>query len=414
MFKPFEWILALRYMRARRQEGFISVVALFSLLGIGLGVATLIIVMAVMNGFRIELMGRILGINGHVIVQAQAGPLNDYEALAKRIEGLAGVASAMPIVEGQVMATAQGQSSGALVRGIAKTDVARVPLVAGTLQGATLDAFDGADAVFLGERLANKLGVWVGDKVVLISPQGTQTAFGTTPRLKAYTVAAVFKLGMAEYDATFIFMPLDNARAFFRTGTGVSAIEVMLNNPDTAGAAVGRIAPLAGAGARLVTWEQLNATFFGALEVERNVMFLILVLIILIAAFNIISSLIMLVKDKGRGIAILRTMGATRGAVMRIFLIVGSAIGVVGTGFGVVLGVVFCANIESIRQALQNLTGAKLFPDEIYFLSQIPAKMEVGETVLVVVIALALSFLATLYPSWRAARLDPVEALRYE
>lgn len=414
MFKPFEWILALRYMRARRQEGFISVVALFSLLGIGLGVATLIIVMAVMNGFRIELMGRILGINGHVIVQAQAGPLNDYQALATRLQGLDGVASAMPIVEGQVMATARNQSSGALVRGIAKADLARMPLVADTLEGGALDAFDAADTVFLGERLASKLGLWVGDKVVLISPQGTQTAFGTTPRLKAYTVGALFKLGMAEYDATFIFMPLDSARAFFRTGDGVSAVELMLHDPDAARAMVALIAPLAAPGARIVTWQQLNATFFGALEVERNVMFLILTLIIVIAAFNIISSLIMLVKDKGRGIAILRTMGATQGAVMRIFLIAGSSIGVVGTLGGFVLGVVFCANIEGIRQALQNLTGAKLFPDEIYFLSQIPAKMEFGETLSVVAIALGLSLLATLYPSWRAARLDPVEALRYE
>jgi lipoprotein-releasing system permease protein len=415
MFRRFEWMLAGRYLRARRQEGFISVIAWFSLAGIGLGVATLIIVMAVMNGFRAELMGRILGINGHVVVQAQFGPVPDYDALAKKFETLPGVITAMPMVEAQVMVTARGQAGGGLVRGLSREDLARMPLVAGNIVGGSLDAFVGDDVIMIGNRMAERMGVSVGDNVTILSPNGTATVVGTTPRLKAYRVVGLFSLGMAEYDSTFVFMPIDPARAFFRTGEGVSAIEVMLRDPDSAPAVARQLTQMAsGTPLRAVTWQVLNATFFGALAVERNVMFLILTLIIVVAAFNIISSLIMLVKDKGRGIAILRTMGASRASIMRVFLIAGASIGIIGTLGGFVLGVVFCENIESIRQALQSLTGARLFPDEIYFLSKIPAKMEVGETASVVLIGLALSLLATLYPSWRAARLDPVEALRNE
>jgi len=413
MFRRFEWMLAGRYLRARRQEGFISIIAWFSLLGIGLGVATLIIVMAVMNGFRAELTGRILGINGHIIVQSQMGPVMDYEDLAKKFETLPEVTSAMPMVEAQVMVTARGQAGGGLVRGLSKADLARMPLVANNIVGGSIDAFEGDDVVMIGNRMADRMGIGIGDTVTILSPNGTTTVVGTTPRMKAYRVVGIFSLGMAEYDGTFVFMPIDHARAFFRTGPGVSAIEVMLKDPDASEAVAPRLRGMA-SGLRVVTWQVLNATFFGALAVERNVMFLILTLIIVVAAFNIISSLIMLVKDKGRGIAILRTMGATRGAIMRVFLICGASIGVIGTLGGFALGVLFCENIEAIRQFLQNMTGARLFPDEIYFLSRIPAKMEVDEVITVVLMGLALSFLATLYPSWRAARLDPVEALRHE
>lgn len=414
MFGRFEWMLAGRYLRARRQEGFISIIAWFSLLGIGLGVATLIIVMAVMNGFRAELMGRILGINGHVVVQAQFGPLPDYGDLAAKYQALPEVVSAMPMVEAQVMVTARGQAGGGLVRGLSQSDLARLPLVAGNIVSGSVDDFTGDDVVMIGQRMAERMGVRVGDSVTILSPNGTTTVVGTTPRMKAYRIAGLFNLGMAEYDSTFVFMPLDAARAFFRTGEGVSAIEVMIRQPDDAAAVGKKLVGLSPLGTRATTWQVLNATFFGALAVERNVMFLILTLIIVVAAFNIISSLIMLVKDKGRGIAILRTMGATRGTIMRVFLICGASIGVIGTLGGFALGVVFCENIETIRQALQSLTGARLFPDEIYFLSKIPAKMEIDETVTVVFMGLALSLLATLYPSWRAARLDPVEALRHE
>ena len=414
MFRRFEWVLAGRYLRARRQEGFISIIAWFSLLGIGLGVATLIIVMAVMNGFRAELMGRILGINGHIIVQAQVGPLMDYDDLAQRFETLPDVVSAMPMVEAQVMVTARGQAGGALVRGLSQADLARLPLVSTNIVGGSIDAFTGDDVVMIGSRMADRLGLTVGDNITIVSPNGTATVVGTTPRLKAYRIVGLFSLGMAEYDNSFVFMPVDPARAFFRTGPGVSAIEVMLRDPDLSDAVAGQLRTMGTAPLRTVTWQKLNATFFGALAVERNVMFLILTLIIVVAAFNIISSLIMLVKDKGRGIAILRTMGASRASIMRVFLICGASIGVIGTLGGFVLGVVFCDNIEAIRQFLQSLTGARLFPDEIYFLSRIPAKMEIDEVVTVVAMGLALSFLATLYPSWRAARLDPVEALRNE
>lgn len=414
MFRRFEWMLAGRYLRARRQEGFISIIAWFSLLGIGLGVATLIIVMAVMNGFRAELMGRILGINGHVVVQAQMGPVQNYDDLAVKYQTMPEVVSAMPMVEAQVMVSARGQAGGGLVRGLSQADLARLPLVAGNVVDGSIADFQGDDVVMIGRRMAERMGVRVGDLVTIVSPTGTTTVVGTTPRMKAYRVAALFNLGMAEYDATFVFMPLDAARAFFRTGEGVSAIEVMLRDPDQSDMVAKKLVGVSPLGTRATTWQVLNATFFGALAVERNVMFLILTLIIVVAAFNIISSLIMLVKDKGRGIAILRTMGASRGTILRVFLICGASIGVIGTLGGFALGVVFCENIEAIRQALQSLTGARLFPDEIYFLSKIPAKMEIDETLTVVAMGLALSLLATLYPSWRAARLDPVEALRNE
>ncbi|RJF87451.1 lipoprotein-releasing ABC transporter permease subunit [Oleomonas cavernae] len=416
MFGRFELMLAGRYLRARREEGSISVIAWLTLLGITIGIAALIIVMAVMNGFRADLMERILGVNGHVIVQAQFGPVQDYVALARKFETVSDVVTAMPMVEAQVMVTFRGQAGGGLVRGLSREDLARMPLVAKNITGGSLDALVGDDVVMIGNRMAERLGVAVGDSVTILSPTGTATVVGTTPRLKAYRVAALFSLGMAEYDSTFIFMPIDAARAFFRTGEGVSAIEVMLRDPDSAPLVARQLTQMADAGKplRSVTWQVTNSTFFGALAVERNVMFIILTLIMLVASLNIISSLIMLVKDKGRGIAILRTMGASRGSIMRVFMIAGASIGVIGVLGGFLLGVVFCDNIESIRQLLQNLTGARLFPDEIYFLSKIPAKMEVGETATVVVVGLIMSFLATLYPSWRAARLDPVEALRHE
>ena len=413
MFAPVEWMIAGRYMRARRQEGFISVIAGFSLLGIALGVATLIIVLSVMNGFRAELLGRILGLNGHFSVLSQSGEMTDYTPLVDALRGLPDVVAVTPLVEGQVMATRGTRASGALVRGLKLEDLRERPTIAGNIVSGSLDAFEG-DAVLLGSRLARSLGVGNGDQVTLVSPQGMSTAFGRVPRMKAYTVAGTFEVGMYEYDNTFIFMPLPAAQLYFKTGTGISQIEVMVSDPDDIRGVRFEIASKVGAGFRVFDWQQANSSFFNALQVERNVMFLILTLIILVAAFNIISSLIMLVKDKGGDIAILRTMGASRGMVMRVFFITGASIGVVGTVVGTVLGLLFCANIESLRRAIESLTGTELFAAEIYFLSQLPAKVDPGEVVMVVVMALGLSILATLYPSWRAARLDPVEALRYE
>ncbi len=413
-FAPYEWMLSLRYLRARRQEGFISIIAAFSFLGIMLGVATLIIVMAVMNGFRKELLNKILGLNGHVLVQPLESPLTDYEAVAQRLSGVEGIRIAVPIVEGQALASSPFNAAGVLVRGIRGADLAKIPSIAQNIKQGSLDGFDQGQGVVIGRRLADQLTLRAGDSVTMVSPRGAVTPMGTTPRIKPYKIAAVFEIGMSEYDAAFVFMPLTEAQAYFNRANDVTAIEVYTANPDDVQRYRQLITDAAKRPIFMVDWRQRNATFFSALQVERNVMFLILTLIILVAAFNIASSLIMLVKDKGRDIGILRTMGATQGAIMRIFLITGAAIGVVGAITGFVVGLVVCLNIESIRQFLSWLTNTEIFPPELYFLSRLPADLDPGETTAVVVMALALSLLATLYPSWRAARLDPVEALRYE
>ncbi|MBN9534003.1 MAG: lipoprotein-releasing ABC transporter permease subunit [Alphaproteobacteria bacterium] len=413
-FAPFEWMIALRYLRARRKEGFVSVISVISLIGIALGVATLIIVMSVMNGFRHELLSRILGLNGHVVVQSLSGPLTDYEGLAAKLRSVSGVTRATPVVDGQVMASANGINSGALVRGITRDDLRQFTTVSTKLSPGALARFQGGDSVIVGYRLAQKLGLLPGMNITLIAPEGNVTPFGTTPRVKTYSIAGTFNIGMSEYDATFIFMPLEEAQLYFNMNGSVSDLEVMVTNPDNLGTIIPSISRTVGPRMRIVTWQDMNSSLFGALQVERNVMFLILTLIILVAALNIVSGLVMLVKDKGGDIAILRTMGAARGAVMRVFFIAGASIGVLGTITGLIIGVVFCSYIEEIRQFLSSLTGTTLFNPEIYFLSKMPAEMDMGEVIAVVAMALSLSFLATLYPSWRAARLDPVEALRYE
>jgi lipoprotein-releasing system permease protein len=413
IFGSFERMVAFRYLRARRKEGFISVIAGFSLAGIGLGVATLIVVMAVMNGFRHELLGRILGINGHIGVYATQGPLTDYDSLAQRIRNLTGVTMAIPTIEGQVFATSAGGGTGAIVRGVRPEDLLARPIFKAHWRGDPAE-FSGEDSVVIGYRLAEKLGVSVGDTVSLISPKGSATAFGTVPRMRGYRVAGTFNVGMFEYDSGFVFMPLPAAQTYFRLPAAVTQIEVFLDDPDRVPATRRDLVRLTGGEARIYDWQQANANFFNAVQVERNVMFLILTLIILVAAFNIISSLIMLVKDKGRDIAILRTMGATRGMIMRIFFLSGASVGVAGTLFGTALGVWFATHIEAIRQFIQSIIGRELFAAEIYFLTQLPARVEPDEVVTVVLMALGLSFAATIYPSWRAARLDPVEALRYE
>ena len=413
-FAPFEWMLSLRYMRSRRAEGFISVIAIFSFLGIMLGVATLIIVMAVMNGFRKELLDKILGLNGHLLVQPLEKPLTDFEEVAARIAKVPGIRLAVPIVEGQALASSPFNAAGVLVRGIRAADLEGLTSIAKNIKQGTIDGFDQGQGVIIGRRLADQLTLRAGDSVTLVAPRGAVTPMGTTPRIKAYKVAAVFEIGMSEYDSAFVFMPLPEAQAYFNRANDVTAIEVYTTDPDQVAAFRPLVIEAAQRPIFMIDWRQRNATFFGALQVERNVMFLILTLIVLVAAFNIASSLIMLVKDKGRDIGILRTMGATQGAIMRVFLITGAAIGFIGDLVGFGLGLVVCLNIESIRQFLSWLTNTNLFPPELYFLSKLPAELDVRETTAVVVMALALSLLATLYPSWRASRLDPVEALRYE
>ncbi len=415
MFGPFERMVAFRYLRARRKEGFVSVIAGFSFAGIMLGVATLIIVMSVMNGFRSELLGRILGVNGHLAVYGLAGQgIADYADLAKRIRGIEGVTYAMSVIEGQVMATARGVNLGALVHGIEPADLRARPIFADNIRFGDLAGFEGPDVAVIGERMAQKMGISVGDPITLISPKGQATVFGSVPRVRSYTVAAIFKVGMSEYDATYIFIPMAAAQLFFAMPDHASQIDIGLTNADLTGRVAPVINRMIGNSLSVYDWRHANSSFFNAVQVERNVMFLILTLIILVAAFNIVSGLIMLVKDKGRDIAIMRTMGATRGAVMRIFLMAGASIGVVGTAGGVVLGLVFCANIEHIRRFIESLSGADLFAAEIYFLSKLPAEVDPTEAVSVVLMALGLSLAATIYPAWRAAKLDPVEALRYE
>ena len=413
-FAPFEWMLSLRYLRARRKEGFISVIAGFSFLGIMLGVATLIIVMAVMNGFRQELLTKILGLNGHLLIQPLESPLTDWEAVSDRVSKIDGIRLAAPIVEGQALASSPFNAAGVLVRGIRGGDLAKLTSVANNIKQGTLEGFDTSQGIAVGRRLAEQLSVRAGDNLTLVAPKGAVTPMGTTPRIKAYRIVAVFEIGMSEYDAAFVFMPLPEAQAYFNRAGDVTAIEIYTNDPDRVDYFKGEVTKAAQRPIYMIDWRQRNSTFFNALQVERNVMFLILTLIVLVAALNIVSGLIMLVKDKGSDIAILRTMGATQGSIMRVFLITGASIGCVGTLVGFLLGTIVCLNIENIRQFVSWLTNTELFSPELYFLSKLPADMNASETTAVVVMALALSLLATLYPSWRAARLDPVDALRYE
>ncbi|MBO0902269.1 lipoprotein-releasing ABC transporter permease subunit [Jiella sonneratiae] len=414
-FSRFEWMIAGRYLRSRRRDAGVSVIAGFSFVGIMLGVAALIIVMSVMNGFRGELLMRILGVNGHVILYPIDQPLTDYADIADRISKVNGVQFVMPMVQGQVLAQGPNTgSTGALVRGVRLGDLKKLAPVSGNVKLGTLDGFDAGEGVAVGSRLASSLGIGIGDMITLISPEGDVTAFGTSPRVKAYPVTAIFEIGMSEYDAAYVYMPLSEAQLYFNQEDRVQSIEVFVDRPDQVKALQPEIEKAAGRPVYTVTWETQNQSFFSALNVERNVMFIILTLIVLVAALNIISGLFMLVKDKGRDIAILRTMGATKGAVMRVFLITGASIGFTGTLAGFILGLLFCINIENIRQFFSWLTGVVLFNPEFYFLSQLPAEVDPGEVVLVVAMAVGLSFLATILPSWRASRLDPVEALRYE
>jgi lipoprotein-releasing system permease protein len=407
-------MLASRYLRARRAEGFISVIAGFSFTGIMLGVATLIIVMAVMNGFRNELFAKILGLNGHIIVNKIGGPFEDYDEVAKRIAGVQNVKAAMPLIEGQVMVSSAVQATGALVRGMTEEGLRALPLVSDNIRFGSLNGFGQGTGVAIGTRLANMLRVNVGDTITLISPRGAATPFGTAPRTKPYVVTALFEMGMAEYDRTMVFMPLLEAQRYFARGAEVDAIEVVVNHPQNIDQYLREVRSAVGPTNHVSDWRARNETFFTVLEVERNVMFIILSLIVLVAALNIISGLMMLVKDKGRDVAILRTMGATRGAMMRVFLITGASIGVVGTFAGLILGIVFCLNIESIRELVSWMSSTTLFDPNVYYLTRLPADMEPRETATIVGMALVVSVLATLYPSWRASTLDPVEALRYE
>jgi lipoprotein-releasing system permease protein len=417
-FGLWERMLAGRYLRAKRSQGGVALISLISFIGITLAVAVLIIVMSVMNGFRSELLTRILGFNGHLFVTGGVLEAPDLDEVVRRIARVPGVVQAAPAIEAQAIAMGPTQISGAIVRGIRPADLKATTIVSSNITGGSLAGFGegeyGGDAIIVGERLAQALGARPGESLTLISPSGGATAFGGTPLQKTYTIAATFSVGMSQYDQAYIYMPLEQAQLFFGREGVVDVIEVKLDDPDQASALLGPVNRAAGPASLVSDWTQRDSSFWGALKVERNVMRLILMLLVAIAAMNIISGLVMLVKNKGRDIAILRTMGAGQGSILRIFFMAGAAVGVLGTAAGLALGVLFCIYIGPIQTFVEWASGQQVFASDVYFLSQIPAQVDWREVSIITFWALAMSFLATLPPAWRASRLDPVEALRYE
>jgi lipoprotein-releasing system permease protein len=417
-FGPWERIVAARYLRAKRGEGGVALISLISFIGITLAVAALIIVMSVMNGFRSELLSRMLGFNGHMFVAGGVLASPEREAAVTRIARVPGVTQVTSVLEGQVLALGPGLTTGAIVRGITPKDLAATKIVSQNITRGSMKGFGkgeyGGNTILVGDRLARSLGVRPGDPLTLVSPSGAATPFGSTPREVTYIVGGTFTVGMSELDQAFLFMPLEQAQLLFGREGIVDVIEIRLDDPDKAMGLKAAVANAAGPTAVVTDWTQRNAAYWGALKVERNVMRLILMLLVAIAAMNIISGLVMLVKNKGRDIAILRTMGAGQGAILRIFVMAGGSIGVLGTAAGFAIGAVFCIFIEEIQMLVEKITGQAVFSSDVYFLSHIPAEVDWKEVAIIVSFSLAASLLATLPPASRASRLDPVEALRYE
>jgi lipoprotein-releasing system permease protein len=415
---PVERLIAFRYLRARRGEGFIALISAFSLIGIALGVATLIVVMAVMNGVRGELVNSLIGLGGQVTVYARSAGIDDYDALTQKIRSMNGITSALPVVEGQVMASYRGHAQGAIINGLRVDDLQYKPMLKEKIVAGDIGAFAQGQGVLIGRRMASRLGLQLGDSITLISPEGRSTIAGMVPRVKAYPVVGLFEIGIFVYDTSLVILPLDEAQQYFKLRDAgadrVTQIEVVGRNPDDAETLGRKIDDETGHFYRVDNWKDANAQIFRAIMAQRNVMFLILTLIIIVASFNIISSLIMLVRSKRRDIAILRTMGATRRHVLRIFFACGASIGVAGTAIGTLLGLLIACNTEAIQHWIERQTGQELLANELYFLSTLPSKVNPWEVCMVVALALGLSFLATLYPAMRASRLDPAEVLRYE
>lgn len=423
--KSFQFLVAWRYLKSKRKDGFISIITWLSLIGISLGVATLIIVMSVMNGFREEMLSKILGMNGHITITSSfSKSMNDFNKIVSDISNselspyIKNSNFIIPIIEEQVMMASNGETLGAMVRAFNKNDFEKISPTFKSVYGLNMEGeafpiLEKGDIV-IGYQLANKLGVDIGDEITFATASGRPTAFGTMPRIKSYRIGAVFNTGMSLYDSGFAFMQLDDAQLFFDMNDTVSHIELFLNSPDDAIHFKSKLEKFLSPAFRVYSWQDVNSSFVSALNVERNVMFLILTLIILVASFNIISSLVMLVKDKSHDIAVFRTIGASKKMVMQIFFIAGSSIGIVGTFFGVLLGLIISFNIEAVRQFFQNLTGTKLFPDDVYFLSELPSKVQYNEVFWVVCMALAISFLATIYPARKASKQEPIDVLRYE
>ena len=417
MFGPFERAVAGRYLRARKGERFVSIIAIFSLVGIALGVATLIVVSSVMSGFQSELVSRILGLNGHVTIEAYAGEqIDHFTELRDRIAGLAGVVSVIPTLDGQVLLSGpNGAARGGLARGIAREDLHALPAISGRLLAGSLDNFQGNDAIAIGAGLANLYRLRIGSTLTLVSPQGAATAFGTIPRVRAYQVVAIFDAGVASYNDSVVFLPLEAAQIYFQKPDAVTGMEIRVKDPQQVQAIVGPLrTALGGRQILLRDWRHANDQIVGVLQVQKDTMFIVLGMIILVAAFNVISSLIMLVKDKRADIAVLRTIGASSGAILRIFLMCGAFVGVAGTLIGTVIGVLFCRNIVAIQHAIEDMTGGRVFDSSVFMLTTLPDKVDWPDVIRVVLLGLALSLMATIYPSWRAARTDPVEALRHE
>ncbi len=417
IFSKLERKIAFRYLAAKKR-GFGSVISWVSLIGITLGVATLIVVMSVMGGFHDTLLSRIIGMNGHVVVYHQDGAISDYDFLIDKMKQnkvvAANATGIVPIAEGQVMATANGNNTGAMIRGIRMNDLAAKAQTGTRVYGRALpDVRDGE--LVAGASLTRVLRVGMGENISLVSANAaTPTPFGSMPRIMSYPVVSSFFMGMYEYDSGYIFMPLETAQKYLNIGNAVTHIDLFLRNPEDTTAVRDAIARVLPDGFVVRDWRDLNRGFVGALQVESNVMFLILLLIVIVAAFNIVSSLVMLVKDKNKDIAVLRTFGVSRKSMMKIFILSGTSIGVIGAFFGTIFGVLIAIYIEPIRQFFQFITGRDLFPAELYYLSELPSKLEFASVFGIATIAIALAFIATLYPAWRAASTDPVEVLRNE